>query len=51
MRLACDGRIGPDPEGVEVWLHAFSFPRRIAELAREAEEWDSPACWSPIART
>jgi alkanesulfonate monooxygenase SsuD/methylene tetrahydromethanopterin reductase-like flavin-dependent oxidoreductase (luciferase family) len=24
---------------VEVWLHAFSFPRRIAELAREAEEW------------
>jgi 5,10-methylenetetrahydromethanopterin reductase len=24
---------------VEVWLHAFSFPRRTAELARRVEEW------------
>jgi 5,10-methylenetetrahydromethanopterin reductase len=24
---------------MEVWLHAFSFPRRVAELAREAEQW------------
>ena len=24
---------------VEVWLHAFSFPHRVAELARQAEEW------------
>jgi 5,10-methylenetetrahydromethanopterin reductase len=23
---------------IEVWLHAFSFPRRVAELARRAEE-------------
>jgi 5,10-methylenetetrahydromethanopterin reductase len=24
---------------MEVWLHAFSFPRRVAQLARQAEEW------------
>jgi 5,10-methylenetetrahydromethanopterin reductase len=24
---------------VELWLHAFSFPHRVAELARQAEEW------------
>jgi 5,10-methylenetetrahydromethanopterin reductase len=24
---------------VEVWLHAFPFPGRVAELAREAEAW------------
>ena len=24
---------------MEVWLHAFSFPRRTAELARRAERW------------
>ncbi|MDX6649133.1 MAG: 5,10-methylenetetrahydromethanopterin reductase [Solirubrobacteraceae bacterium] len=24
---------------MEVWLHTFSFPRRVAELARRAEEW------------
>ncbi len=24
---------------MEVWLHAFSFPHRVAELARRAEEW------------
>jgi 5,10-methylenetetrahydromethanopterin reductase len=24
---------------MEVWLHAFAFPRRVAELARQAEEW------------
>lgn len=24
---------------MEVWLHAFSFPRRTAELARRAEAW------------
>jgi 5,10-methylenetetrahydromethanopterin reductase len=23
----------------EVWLHAFAFPRRVAELARQAEAW------------
>jgi hypothetical protein len=25
--------------GMEMWLHAFSFPRRVAELARQAEDW------------
>jgi 5,10-methylenetetrahydromethanopterin reductase len=24
---------------MELWLHAFSFPQRVAELARQAEEW------------
>jgi 5,10-methylenetetrahydromethanopterin reductase len=24
---------------VKIWLHAFSFPGRVAELARQAEEW------------
>jgi alkanesulfonate monooxygenase SsuD/methylene tetrahydromethanopterin reductase-like flavin-dependent oxidoreductase (luciferase family) len=24
---------------MEAWLHAFSFPRRVAELARQAEAW------------
>jgi len=24
---------------MEVWLHAFSFPHRVAELAHQAEEW------------
>ncbi len=24
---------------MEVWLHAFSFPGRVAALARQAEEW------------
>jgi len=24
---------------MQVWLHAFSFPRRVAELARRAEGW------------
>src|ERR1700730_3890193 len=24
---------------MEVWLHAFSFPHRVAELARQAEDW------------
>ena len=24
---------------MELWLHAFSFPGRVAELARSAEEW------------
>jgi 5,10-methylenetetrahydromethanopterin reductase len=24
---------------MEVWLHGFSFPRRVAEMAREAEAW------------
>jgi hypothetical protein len=24
---------------VEVWLHAFSIPGRVAELARRAEAW------------
>jgi hypothetical protein len=24
---------------VEVWLHTFSFPGRVAERAREAEGW------------
>lgn len=24
---------------IEVWLHAFSFPHRVAELARRAEAW------------
>jgi 5,10-methylenetetrahydromethanopterin reductase len=24
---------------MEVWLHAFSFPRKVAALARQAEDW------------
>jgi 5,10-methylenetetrahydromethanopterin reductase len=24
---------------MEVWLHAFSFPHRVAKLARQAEDW------------
>ncbi|MBV9048116.1 MAG: LLM class flavin-dependent oxidoreductase [Solirubrobacterales bacterium] len=24
---------------MELWLHAFSFPHRVAQLARQAEEW------------
>jgi 5,10-methylenetetrahydromethanopterin reductase len=24
---------------MEVWLHTFSWPRRVAELARQAEGW------------
>lgn len=24
---------------MEIWLHAFSFPGRVAELARQAERW------------
>jgi 5,10-methylenetetrahydromethanopterin reductase len=25
--------------GIEVWLHTFAFPHRVAELARRAEDW------------
>ena len=25
--------------GTEIWLHAFSFPGRVADLARRAESW------------
>ena len=24
---------------MQIWLHAFSFPHRVAAMARQAEEW------------
>jgi 5,10-methylenetetrahydromethanopterin reductase len=36
--VAPPGAVEDDPVGMEVWLHAFAIPGRVAELARWAEQ-------------